>query len=261
MPERGPLGRSMKNKLIMVMAYMYMPLLFAFLGCGLLSLLSAPMLRLINSTLDIILVEETSDQDYELKTIYNADIRLDNIMYQEGRYQSGTDKACLKESKTESTDTENTIRIEDIQFPKLGEHYGMISCDRIQLEVPVYWGDTQKILSAGVGHFMGSFLPGFNRSILLSAHNNTFFRPLELIRIGDIIEFATNYGEFQYVIDEVSVIKEEDAEKMLDHMLGLSGEKLIMYTCYPFSSFVSNKEKRLFVYANKISGPEVEKYR
>jgi sortase A len=205
------------------------------------------------------LVEETPNHNYDLKTIYNAEAAEDNRLLQEESKQSGTDQACLSELSTPITNVELSVNIKDIQFPELGEHYAMLSCERIGLEVPVYWGDTQKILSAGVGHFMGSFLPGFERSILLSAHNNSYFKPLETIQVGDIITYDTNYGVFQYLIDEVSIINATEAERMLDGMLNYKDEKLIMYTCYPFNPFVSNKEKRLFVYGNKLSGPNVEK--
>jgi sortase A len=133
----------------------------------------------------------------------------------------------------------------------------MLTCERIQLEVPVYWGDTTKILSAGVGQYMGSFLPGFDRSILLSAHNTSYFKPIEQIQVGDIVAYGTNYGEFQYIVEEVTIMSVGEAEDMLDHLLALHEEKLIMYTCYPFQSLVGSKDKRIFVFANKLTGPRV----
>ena len=240
------------------MAYVYIPILFTLMGYGLIYLATAPVVQLMKSTLDVILVEETSEHEYVLKTIYDAKAAQITESFQENVSQFVADKAPLNESESEITQIDHTIQIKNIQFPKLGEHYAMLSCTRIQLEVPVYWGDTQKILSAGVGHFMGSFLPGFQRSILLSGHNNTYFKTLEAVKVGDIINYATNYGEFQYEIDEVSILTVADAEKMLERLLTLNEEKLILYTCYPFH-LTNKKEKRLFVFGNKISGPEVEK--
>ena len=249
-------GRFMKNKIIHIMPYLFMPMLLCLLCYCLFSLVLTPVQRLIDTTLVISLSDETPIPFYELKTIYKADTIQETRVYEAELYQPTPDITDINEDN--STNIEEVVRINEIQFPKLGEHYGMISCERINLEVPVYWGDTKKILSTGVGQFMGSFLPGFNRCILLSAHNNTFFKPLEIIQEGDIINYSTNYGEYQYLIDEVSILNTGDAEEMLEHVLGRNGEKLIMYTCYPFRSNVSNKEKRLFVYGNKVSGPEVE---
>jgi sortase A len=41
-------------------------------------------------------------------------------------------------------------------------------------------------------------------------------------------------------------------------MLSYQQEKLIIYTCYPFETLVGTKQERLFVFADKISGPTVE---
>ncbi len=246
----------MRHKIITIMAYLFMPMLLCSLCYCLFSLVWSPVLRFIDTTLVISLSDEDPIPFYELKTIYNTDTIQETRVYEADLYQSTPNRTDTIEGS--NAKVQEVVRINEIQFPKLGEHYGMISCERINLEVPVYWGDTKKILSTGVGQFMGSFLPGFNRCILLSAHNNTFFRPLEMVQEGDVIQYSTNYGEYQYLIDEVSIVNTSDAEEMLEHVLGSNGEKLIMYTCYPFRSNVSNKEKRLFVYGNKVSGPEVE---
>ncbi|MDF2906403.1 MAG: class sortase [Herbinix sp.] len=249
----------MKSKLMHILAYLYMPILFALLGYSLIYLVAAPGIHFLNTTLAVILTEEAPNHNYDLKTIYHAQAKQDKIPIREEIHQTGTDKACLSEVGNEITNVDDIVKIDKIEFPELGEHYAMVSCERIDLEVPIYWGDTQKILNAGVGHFMGSFLPGFGRSILLSAHNTTYFKNLEIIQVGDVVRYDTNYGEFQYLIDEVSVLNADDAESMLNNILNFREEKLIMYTCYPFGSFANKKEKRLFVFGEKLSGPRVEK--
>jgi sortase A len=49
-----------------------------------------------------------------------------------------------------------------------------------------------------------------------------------------------------------------DAKEMQEELLSYEEEKLIMYTCYPFETLVGTKQDRLFVFADKISGPVVE---
>lgn len=247
----------MKHKLIRIMAYVYMPFLFAVLGYSIMYIITASSIRLLISALTI--NEEIPYDKEELKTIYNSD-----VWYREKLSRDSLSKPFMEglqpNSNTAQTfKAENTVNIKDIQYPKLGEHYAMLTCERIQLDVPVYWGDTTKILNAGVGQFMGSFLPGFDRSILLSAHNTSYFKPIERIEVGDIVIYDTNYGEFQYIVDEVSIMNVQEAEDMLNHQLALHEEKLIMYTCYPFQSYVGNKEKRMFVFADKLTGPRVVK--
>jgi sortase A len=194
-----------------------------------------------------------------LKTIYNSDVKYREKLSLDRLNQPFIEELQPNSNAAQTFKAENIVNIKDIQYPKLGEHYAMLTCERIQLDVPVYWGDTTKILNAGVGQFMGSFLPGFDRSILLSAHNTTYFKPIERIKVGDIVIYDTNYGEFQYIVDEVSIINVEEAEDMLNHLLALHEEKLIMYTCYPFQSLAGNKEKRMFAFADKLTGPRVVK--
>ncbi len=246
----------MKHRLIRIMAYIYMPFLFAVLGYSIMYVIAAPSMRLLFSAFSI---SELPYDKYELKKIYKPD-----AWYREKLSRDYLSRPFIEELQPENKaaqtfNVEKTVNIKDIQYPKLGEQYAMLTCKRIELEVPVYWGDTTKILNAGVGQFMGSFLPGFDRSILLSAHNTTYFKPIEQIQVGDIVICDTNYGEFQYIVDEVSIMNVEDAEDMLNRILALPEEKLIMYTCYPFQSIVGNKEKRIFVFADKLTGPRVIK--
>lgn len=247
----------MKHKLVKILAYIYVPFLFAVLGYSIIYIIAAPNIRMLATTFSMALGEDTPYDKLELKTIYKAD-----AVYRDNPPHDDLDQPVIDEIQSDSNVAQDiveddTVNIKEIEYPKLGEHYAMLTCERIQLEVPVYWGDTKKILNAGVGQYMGSFLPGFDRSILLSAHNTTYFKPIEQIQIGDIVIYDTNYGEFKYIVDEVSIMNVEDAENMLEHMLILPEEKLIMYTCYPFQTFTGNKEKRMFVFADKLTGPRV----
>jgi sortase A len=239
------------------MAYVYMPFLFAVLGYSIIYIITAPSIRLLISAFSI--NEEMPSEKEKLKTIYNSDVKYREKLSLDRLNQPFIEELQPNSNAAQTFKAENIVNIKDIQYPKLGEHYAMLTCERIQLDVPIYWGDTTKILNAGVGQFMGSFLPGFDRSILLSAHNTTYFKPIERIKVGDIVIYDTNYGEFQYIVDEVSIINVEEAEDMLNHLLALHEEKLIMYTCYPFQSLAGNKEKRMFAFADKLTGPRVVK--
>lgn len=247
----------MKHKLIQILAYLYVPFLFAMLGYSMLYIITAPEIKLIIRAFSM---EEQKPYDgHELKTIYNPVTRKKERLYGNKMLRLPIENSQPADNTTPTFNTESVVNIRDIRYPKLGEHFAMLLCERIQLEVPIYWGDTDIILKAGVGQFMGSFLPGFERSILLSAHNTSFFGPLEHIRIGDIVEYNTNYGEYQYIVDEITIMKASEAEKQMEHVLSLYEEKLILYTCYPFQSFMDKKEKRMFVFAKRLTGPRVVK--
>jgi sortase A len=186
-------------------------------------------------------------------------------------YKAAEDEVLLQENNLQAEKIEpssaasvkaevlsETVKITDIDFPDLGSQYAMLTCEQIQLEVPVYWGDTKGILEVGVGQYIGSFLPGFERSILISGHNNSYFKPLQFIETGDVLVCDTSYGQYKYKVSTVTVMKAREAAASLDGMLSFKKEKMILYTCYPFDLLPVNKENRLFVFAEKISGPEVQ---
>ena len=150
------------------------------------------------------------------------------------------------------------IHINDIDFPLSGTHYAQLLCDRIKLDAPVYWNDTSDILRYGAGQYLGSFLPGFGRMIVLSAHNNTFFAPLKDIKKNDIIEYRTNYGTYKYRVKDVQIMNEKDLQSYIYKHLLDEEEELIMYTCYPFEATVGRKTDRLTVFAERIEGYDVK---
>jgi sortase A len=218
-------------------------------------IIAVPSIRLLISTFSI--DEAITYDKHELKTIYNSEALHNESQSRDNLSRPFIDELQPSSDTAQTFNAESIVNIKDIQYPRLGELYAMLTCERIQLDVPVYWGDTTKILNAGVGQYMGSFLPGFDRSILLSAHNTTYFKPIEQIIVGDIVSYDTNYGEFQYIVEEVSIMSVGEAEDILNQLLALHEEKLIMYTCYPFQSLVGSKDKRIFVFADKLIGPRV----
>ncbi len=246
----------MKKKFFRRMAYLIMPFLFMILGYGIIFVMVLPKIDLMRIAVSMVLTREDTNPEPELKTIYQPELSKEKKLPVTGDGRA-METMRTQEERKEAARAE-VFSIGELQFPEPGTHYAMLSCDRIQLEVPVYWGDTKEILHAGVGQFAGSFLPGFGRSILLSGHNTTFFKPLEQAEAGDIIICRTNYGEFRYLVEEILIMTAEEAQNQLDEMLSHREETLIMYTCYPFGPFAGNKDKRLFVYADKIEGPTVE---
>lgn len=154
-----------------------------------------------------------------------------------------------------STLTGGSVPLSQVQIPDVGAHYGQLSSLRLGMDVPVYFGDTDKILARGAGHFSGSRLPGFGGVVLVSGHNNTFFRLLEGVRKGDLFTFTTNYGVYAYRVRDVKILRFDDP-KAVDLEKGV--EELVLYTCYDFNPLSGRKLERFFVYLDKVSGPVVE---
>lgn len=133
-----------------------------------------------------------------------------------------------------------------INYPEYGTQYATIQIDKIDVNLPVYFGDTLEILKKGVGHSSGSYFPGEGGSIIYMGHNakNTFRRFGEL-QIGNEIKVTTNYGEYTYKIYDMKLIKETETDKL---PIQKEKEILMIYTCYPFNN-IGYTTQRYVVYA------------
>ncbi len=256
----------MKRKMFRGLVYLCFSFLLLLVGCGIILKLMFPGINILYGINSMVSRKEDIGIGPELKSIYQPELSAEEgtRALEDGKSPYGTAGFRLGEGADangaqEADEQEvETVSMNELQFPDLGMHYAMLFCARIQLEAPVYWGDTKEILHSGVGQYTGSFLPGFGRSILLSGHNTSFFKPLEKIEEGDIVTCRTNYGEYRYVVKEMLVMSAEDAQRQMDGILSSREEVLIMYTCYPFESIAKNRDKRLFVYADKVQGPLIK---
>ena len=166
-------------------------------------------------------------------------------------YISLINTTAVKDSMIEKEATYNLEAKRLISYPKYGSKYANIEIPSIKLKLPVYYGDTKKILRLGVGHYNGSYFPGENGSIIYAAHNNPgYFQKLDQVHIGDEVIIKASYGEFKYKIIESKVVKETDLDAFfIQH----DNELLIMYTCWPINrSVVGRKTQRLVVYAERV---------
>ena len=131
-------------------------------------------------------------------------------------------------------------------YPEYGTQYATIEIPRIGANLPVYFGDTLEILKKGVGHSSGSYFPGEGGSILYMGHNSKkVFRRFSELQIGDEIKVTTTYGEYNYKIYDMQLIKETDLDKV---PIQRDEEILMVYTCYPFNN-VRYATQRYVVYA------------
>lgn len=131
-------------------------------------------------------------------------------------------------------------------YPEYGTQYATIEIPKIDVNLPVYFGDTLEILKKGVGHSSGSYFPGEGGSIVYMGHNSkNIFRRFSELQIGNEITVKTNYGEYKYKIYDMQLIKETDIDKL---PIQKEKEILMIYTCYPFNN-IGYATQRYVVYA------------
>ncbi len=133
------------------------------------------------------------------------------------------------------------------KYPAYGTKYATIEIPKINKTLPVYVGDSLDVLKNGVGHSTGSYFPGEGGSIVYMGHNTKDqFHEFSELEIGDKIKITTDYGEFNYTIYDMQVIKETEFDKI---PIQREEEKLMIYTCYPFTA-LGHTIYRYVVYAN-----------
>ena len=152
----------------------------------------------------------------------------------------------LDENKEEVPTVLNEEKQTLENYPEYGTQYATIEIPRIGANLPVYFGDTLEILKKGVGHSSGSYFPGEGGSIVYMGHNSKkVFRRFSELQIGDSIKVTTTYGEFNYKIYDMQLIKETELEKV---PIQREEEILMVYTCYPFNN-IGYADHRFVVYA------------
>lgn len=217
------------NNIKQVLRYCYIPIIMGIIVVAIAKISITPFDDLIESVKTNFI--NTQPLYYNNKKIYTpANVNIDN--------QS------------------ETIELSDIRYPKYSEQYGELICDSLGIKAPVFFGDRAAYLKSGAGTYSGSGIPGQGRTILIGAHDTTFFKGLENVKKGQVFRFSTTYGAYEY---KVSGIKISHAGEYDDaYNLNEKKEQLVLYTCYPFGKLHGQKSDRMFVYLDKVKGPSIQ---
>ena len=154
-----------------------------------------------------------------------------------------TSNVVLKDVKLNSV----TKRLES--YPEYGTKYGDLRIDSLDVDLPLYYGDTLSILRNGVGHSSGSYFPGEGGTIVCMAHNTIgYLYNLSDIEIGANIVITTTYGKFTYKVEETKIVPETQVDAV---SVSHGEEMLILYTCYPTNTF-GHATKRFITYSKLV---------
>ena len=123
---------------------------------------------------------------------------------------------------------------------------GRIEIPRLGLSVMVVEGIDNRTLRRAAGHIPGTALPGHPGNVGISAHRDTFFRPLRKIQRNDVITFTTLLGDYRYRVLSTKVVKAQDVAVLAPS----ANEILTLVTCYPFY-FVGPAPNRFIVRAER----------
>ena len=137
--------------------------------------------------------------------------------------------SAYEESLTEKTDPAIAI----LRIPK------------IALEVPVFNDTDDLTLNRGVGRILGTAQIGQPGNLGIAGHRDGFFRGLQSIGQGDVIEVVRPGGTDRFVVGKIQIVTPEDTF-VLDPT---PTPTLTLVTCFPFY-FVGHAPKRYIVTAS-----------
>ncbi len=132
------------------------------------------------------------------------------------------------------------------KYPSYGSNYATLKIEELGIQNNVYFGDITSILSVGIGHSTWSDMPTEGGTVVYSGHNREdMLNNLKDIAIGDEIIIDTSYATCVYKVSKTDILKDTQTDKLTKIK---DKETLILYTCYPFDTYVYTN-KRFVVYS------------
>lgn len=114
---------------------------------------------------------------------------------------------------------------------------GYLKIDKIGVELPVYHGTSDEVLSRGVGHLEGSSLPvgGESTHSVMSAHRGLpiakLFTDLDRLEMGDTFQIIILDQVLTYQVDQIKVIIPTEID---DLQIVKGKDYCTLFTCTPY---------------------------
>ena len=169
------------------------------------------------------------------------------VSLQATRYQS-RQRAALERMRVATPSTIDTASV----LPT-GSLIGSLEIPRLHLSAMIANGDDEATLNVAIGHLPDTPLPWHEGNSALAGHRDTFFRPLQRIRVGDELRLSTFHGDFRYQVRETMVVSPHDVWVLRP----TDRPMLTLITCYPFS-YVGNAPRRFIVRAERTTTAEAK---
>lgn len=164
----------------------------------------------------------------------------------------------LRDPFTEAVASEEHRRLLTDQFHILktreSEVIGRIRFDQVGIDLPIYHGTENDVISKGAGHLDGSSLPigGPSTHAILTAHsglpNARLFTPLHDATLGDVFWVETLGERRWYKVENIVIVEGYD----LSELAVVEGhDHVTLFTCTP----VGVNSHRLLVRGERIDTP------
>lgn len=138
---------------------------------------------------------------------------------------------------------------------------GYLTIDVIGVELPVYHGTSDSVLSVAVGHLQGTSLPvgGEGTHACVSAHrglpNAVLFTQLDHMELGDTFDITILDRTITYQVDQIKIVEPDVTE---DLAITADEEYCTLLTCTPYGinshrllvrgrRIASDKQKQIYI--------------
>ncbi|MGN0521973.1 MAG: sortase [Eubacterium sp.] len=132
----------------------------------------------------------------------------------------------------------------DVEY---GEYLADITCENTGLNSKVYYGANRISYRSGAGLSSKFSLFGEGKAIVLSGYDTTYFSALKNTEKGDIFTVQAGGQTYKYKVTDTALI-----DKSVEAFKENNKERLVLYSA--FSDFSENKNKRFYVFADRIDG-------
>jgi sortase A len=136
-----------------------------------------------------------------------------------------------------------------VKEEQLADKEVFLTFPKLNKTVSVVEGIDKKTLLKGVGHYPDTAKPNQNGMSILAGHNDTVFKKLDLLKLGDrVVVDEDNVSTTYYITGKKIVSK--------DYKLPITDQKkpvLVLITCYPMN-MITPAPERLILTAEKSQG-------
>lgn len=153
--------------------------------------------------------------------------------------------------------TEEETIIYDALSESVGESLGHIEIPKIDIDIPIYFGTSEKVLQDGIGLLEGSSLPvgGISTHATLTGHNGLpsakLFTDLHKLAVGDIFLIHSMNGTLAYEVDTIITVLPDETESL---KIAEDKDLVTLITCTPYMI----NTHRLLVTGHRIDYQEAQ---
>ena len=120
-----------------------------------------------------------------------------------------------------------------------GDVFGVLSIPKLEMEMPLYLGATDKHMADGAAQLGQTSIPigGKNTNAVIAGHRGwrgaDYFRHIDRLQMGDTVQLTNLWETLTYTVTDIQVIQPHEAEKI---KIQPNRDLLTLLTCHPYAS-------------------------